>query len=369
MAKFFSEQEIRGLLVFVPLTAIGVGVLLLAQPKSDPEEARRVEQELQTAEQTARPEYEKCDSTARELHLRPFDPNTVTYEEMIEMGFQQKEALSLLRYRGYGKVFRMPEEVDECYGIDHPFYRQLKPYIRIGEAYALKPKFNSDRIQKERAARKLQQPQPFRLDTVSARYLQTITPLTEKQAEVFIHWRDKAHVRDMAGVRKCLVMNDSLAAALEPYIIFPEAEPRTMNGRINLNRADSIELRRVNGIGEITAGRIVRYRERLGGFVRVEQLIDVKGVKESNYEKIIEQIYCDSCEIRKIDINFANPKELEGHPYIGEQQLRKLVHLKSLKGGWNTVEEMIEQKIFTREEAAKLAPYLVFNHRDGSDAR
>ncbi len=367
MAKFFTEQEIRGLLVFVPLTAIGVGVLMLAQPKSDPEDARRVEQEMQTAEQTAKPADEQRDAAVRELKLRPFDPNTVTYEEMLEMGFRQKEALSLLRYRAGGKVFRIPEEVDECRGIEHPVYLQLKPYIRIGEAFALKPKFKPERTPKELPARKLQQPRPFRIDTVSARYLQAVTRLSEKQAEAFIHWRDKAHVHDMAGVRDSFVIDDSLAAALEPYIIFPEAEPRPVDERIDLNRADSVELLRVNGIGEKTAGRIVRYRERLGGFARAEQLSDIKGISKSNYEKIIEQIYCDSCEIRKIDINFVDPKTLEDHPYIGEQQLRKFAHERSLKGGWSTVEELIEQKIFTREEAARLAPYLVFGHRDGTD--
>ena len=363
MAKFFTEQEIRGLLVFVPLTAIGIGILMLAQPKSTPEEARRVEQELQAAEQPARPGYDQRDAAVRELKLRPFDPNTVTYEEMLEMGFLQKEALSLLRYRANGKVFRLPEEVDVCRGIEHPVYLQLKPYIRIGKEFAPKPKF--ERTPKKQAARELQQPQPFRIDTVSARYLQAITSLTEAQAETFIHWRDKADIQDMAGVRKSFAISDSLAAALEPYIIFPDTKPR----RINLNRADSVELLPVNGIGEKTAGEIVRYRERLGGFASVELLADVEGVTESNYEKIIEQIYCDSCEIRKIDINFVDPKMLEGHPYIGERQLRKLANKKSLKGGWSTVEELVEQKIFTREEAAKLAPYLVFGHRDGSDKR
>lgn len=322
MAKFFTEQEIRGLLVFVPLTAIAVGVLLLAQPKSTPEDARRVEQEMQAAEQTERPVYEKRDSVARELKLRPFDPNTVQYEELREMGLTKQEAAGLVNFRKSGKIFRTTEDVALCYYIDDSLYRQLKPYIRIGKAFELKPRFATDRTPKELPARKLQAPQPFRLDTVSARYLHAITPLTQKQAEAFIHWRDKAKIQDMAGVRKSFVMNDSLAAALEPYIIFPETKPRPVDERIDLNRADSTELLRVNGIGEKTAGRIVRYRERLGGFVRTEQLAEVKGVTESNYEKIIEQIYCDSCEIRKIDINFANPKTLEGHPYIGERQLR-----------------------------------------------
>ena len=54
-------------------------------------------------------------------------------------------------------------------------------------------------------------------------------------------------------------------------------------------------------IGEKTVVSIIGYRDRLGGFLRAEQLAEVPGVTERNYEKILKQIYCDSCEIRKID--------------------------------------------------------------------
>ena len=64
------------------------------------------------------------------------------------------------------------------------------------------------------------------------------------------------------------------------------------------------------------------------------------------------------------------PKELVAHPYINIRNgktLRKLLHERRLKGGWRTVEELIEDDIMTREEAARLAPYLVFNRNDGTD--
>ena len=109
----------------------------------------------------------------------------------------------------------------------------------------------------------------------------------------------------------------------------------------------------------------IRYRERLGGFVRAEQLAEVPGVRERNYEKILKQIYCDSCEIRKIDINFASPKVLGKHPYIAPQALRKLLKARQLKGGWSTAGELVEQNILTREEAARLAPYLQFGSDSG----
>ena len=361
--KIFSEQDIRGMLVFLPLAALGIAALMLVQPNRNPDEARRVEEQADTCEIAyARYRYEPAPSE-RTLHLRFFDPNEVTYEELLDMGFLQKEALSLLRFRANGKVFRMPEEVDECYGIDHAFYLQLRPYIRISERYAYQP----HRFPAERAASNKQTPEPFRIDTVSARYLQAVSPLTKRQAEAVIRWRDVSGFHDMEEFRACYVVDDSVAAVLEPYILFPEREPHPIERPIELNRADSAELRRVVGIGEKTVGAILDYRRRLGGFVRVEQLTEVAGITESNYEKIVQQISCDSCEIQKIDINFADPKAWIGHPYIRPEAIRKLTKKRRLKGGWSTAEELIEEHIFTKEEVERLAPYLVFRQKSGSD--
>ena len=361
--KIFSEQDIRGVLVFLPLAALGIAALMLVQPKSNPDEARRVEELADTCAFERYRYRDEVDPSERTLHLRPFDPNEVTYEELLDMGFLQKEALSLLRFRRTGKVFGMPEEVDACYGIDHAFYLQLEPYIRISERYAYKPhRFPSERVVPDRLA-----PEPFRIDTVSARYLQAVSPLTKRQAEAVIRWRDLSGFRDMEEFRACYVVDDSVAAVLEPYMIFPEQEPRPVEHPVELNRADSAELRRVVGIGEKTVGAILDYRRRLGGFVRVEQLTEVTGITESNYEKILKQISCDSCEIQKIDINFADPKAWVGHPYIRPEALRKLTKKRRLKGGWSTAEELIEEHIFTREEVERLAPYLVFRQKSGSD--
>ena len=77
----------------------------------------------------------------------------------------------------------------------------------------------------------------------------------------------------------------------------------------------------------------------------------------------MKQIYCDSFKIRKIDINFAAPNELGRHPYMAPRTLRKLLKARQLKGGWSTLEELVKDDILTREEAARLAPYLQFGVR------
>lgn len=133
---------------------------------------------------------------------------------------------------------------------------------------------------------------------------------------------------------------------------------------VELNGADSAELRSVSGIGEVLVVRIMEYRDRLGGFVRPEQLAEVRGMFEDNMQRICEQIRVDSCEIQKIDINFAPHKtlveRLGRHPYVTEVVLRKLLKNRQLKGGWSNIGEMVEQDILTSEDAERLSPYLLF---------
>ncbi len=349
MKPLFTDREVRAVAVFLPLALLAVAAGMLARPKSDPAIARQVEAQ---AEERTRP-----------LSPEPFDPNTVTYEQLRDMGLTPSEAAGLLRYRSYHKTFRIPEEVAACYAIGDSLYRQLAPYIRIGRRYAAAPPAGrSERI----VARPLK-PVAFRIDTVSARYLQAIGALSARQAKVFVNWRRTHPIYNMEELRKCYAISDSLAEALEPYILFEEEEPAEPLFPLALNTADSAALLQVRGIGPRTAGRIVRYRERLGGFVRAEQLAEVPGITESNYEKILQQIYCDSCAIRKIPINFATADELARHPYMAPPLLRKLLKKRQLKGGWSTAEEFYDEHLLKPDEARRLAPYLGFGFPGGSD--
>ncbi|WP_064975739.1 helix-hairpin-helix domain-containing protein [Alistipes provencensis] len=347
MAKLFSDREIRAIAVFLPLAGLLITALVLVRPSANPEAARRAEAVMEI----------RRDTTA----MRHFDPNTATFDELLELGLSKHEAVSLLKYRAAGKVFRIPEDLALCYGISDSLYRQLAPWVRIGRKYAIAPEeYRTGRILPEPMT-----PRPFRIDTVSVRYLRAIGALSKRQAEAFVRWRDLSGIYDMEELRDCYVVSDSVAAALEPYVIFPERKPHPIEEPVELNTADSAALRSVSGIGPKTVGAILTYRERLGGFLRAEQLAEVPGVTERNYEKILKQIYCDSCKIRKIDINFASPKVLGRHPYIAPQVLRKLLKARQLKGGWSTAEELIEENIMTRKEAARLVPYLQFGSVSG----
>lgn len=185
MAKLFSDREIRAIAVFLPLAGLLIIALMLVRPAADPEAARRAEAEMEEA------------LPADSVVMSHFDPNTASFDDLRRLGLTKHEAVSLLKYRAAGKVFRIPEDLTLCYGISDSLYRRLEPWVRIGRKYAIAPeKYRTGRILPEPLA-----PGPFRIDTVSARYLRAIGALSKRQAEAFIRWRDLSGIHDMEDLR------------------------------------------------------------------------------------------------------------------------------------------------------------------------
>ena len=54
-------------------------------------------------------------------------------------------------------------------------------------------------------------------------------------------------------------------------------------GVLNLNTATKEELMQIKGIGEITATKIVEYRDAIGGFTSLEQLMEIDGIGEKKF--------------------------------------------------------------------------------------
>ena len=59
----------------------------------------------------------------------------------------------------------------------------------------------------------------------------------------------------------------------------------TKAGKININIATKEELMTISGIGEVYATRIIEYREQIGYFTCLEELLEVKGIGEKRLEK------------------------------------------------------------------------------------
>lgn len=101
---------------------------------------------------------------------------------------------------------------------------------------------------------------------------------------------------------------------------------------LDLNQADSTALVALPQIGEVMASRIHRYRSRLGGFVSMEQLYEIRGMDTARFEAIKPYIILEANEITKIKVNHDEFKALLRHPYLEYEQVKAIVNHRERKG-------------------------------------
>lgn len=94
---------------------------------------------------------------------------------------------------------------------------------------------------------------------------------------------------------------------------------------IELNTATKIELTNLSGVGPSFADRIIVYRERLGGFVMKEQLLDVHGVGPAKYSKMQAWISVDSTLVQKLLLHDPDSAALKLHPYLDTTLVKELL--------------------------------------------
>lgn len=365
----FSKSERRGILYLLPLLiVVSLMVVFINRPKGDND----LIYNLKDADSMPRAKavaYFTPQEDSEHYELFRFDPNTVTYRQLLRLGMSKRAAAGFIKYRTAGKVFGVKEEFAACYGVSEQMYDRLEPYIIIGELHRTRPKrdgVQSDspqQLSQDSGRDSLFEFDPNLLDADGYRAL----GFSLRQAQALIKYREMiGGFRGEQEFEKCYMVSPERMSQLRTYMKFTEHKSDIQKpSAVELNAADSATLRSVRGIGAVTVGAIMEYRTRLGGFVSINQLSDINSVTERNFELIAKQIWVDSCIIQKIDVNFASPKQLNdrlaNHPYCGSVALRKLLKQRQLKGGWSSIRDMIEQKIVTPRQAEKLAPYLLFN--------
>lgn len=127
----------------------------------------------------------------------------------------------------------------------------------------------------------------------------------------------------------------------KPFMAAPEKKAIPI---LDINTADSVALTALPQIAEVMGSRIHRYRERLGGFVSLEQLFEIRGMDSARFEVIKPYITLENKEIRKINVNQDEFKALLRHPYLEYEQVKAIVNHRERKGwikGWKELEGLV----------------------------
>jgi competence protein ComEA len=189
------------------------------------------------------------------------------------------------------------------------------------------------------------------------------TGLQTRVIRNIIKYREKGgRFKTREDLKKIYGLDSNEYLRIEPYILIriDSADKMfTVKPPVSLNISDSADLAGIYGIGPVLSSRIIKYRKLLGGYVSVEQLLEVYGMTTENFKSIRDFLYVDSSLISHINLNEVSAEELSRHPYLNDYQVRSLIAYREIKGKFTNPDEIIRNGLLTDDIYKKIRPYLV----------
>ncbi len=179
--------------------------------------------------------------------------------------------------------------------------------------------------------------------------------------------------RDIA---KMYAVNEKVYAKLKDYIDLPDViekdksnweqspnerkEEYKRPSGLNINGMSEAEFRALPGIGDFYAKQLVAYRDKLGGYMAKEQLLEVYKMRPESAQDIAD-MFEYGLGIKKINVNNASFKQLLAHPYLGFDEVKAVVSYRDQHSGFQNLEEFKALHFFKNKDLTKLLPYLDLN--------
>ena len=233
---------------------------------------------------------------------KAFNPNTVSVACLLEMGLSEKIANNIKKYRNCGGKFYKKEDFKKIYGLSEKVYATLENYISI--------------------------PQKTK---------------TKKYQQYTLK----------AGVKESFVEKEYKKEYKKEIIVEPLS--------LGLNSADSTQLVQIKGIGPFYASTIIKHRDKLGGYIDVNQLLELYKMDTVKYERMKKYLFVDSISIARININTADFKTILRHPYIDYETTKFIVNKRRELGQYAALYQLKDPIAMPDHKYQKLLPYLAID--------
>jgi DNA uptake protein ComE-like DNA-binding protein len=215
------------------------------------------------------------------VRLFTFDPNSVSKDELLAMGFSSGLANRLVNYRSKGGQFRLKHDLLKLYGMDSAFYEMLVPYINLPEEYVkaeVRPT-DEDKLTttKRNAVR-------FDLNRADTTLLKTVYGIGSKLSARIVNFResmggivDKHQLYDIYGLDSAVVQRLDSASFIQP-----DFQVRSLN----INTATEVQLAAHPYISKRMATAIVTYRFQHGRYTSIDDLRKILLFDETQLERL-----------------------------------------------------------------------------------
>jgi len=302
---------------------------------------------------------------ARQLTPFFFDPNQLPDEEWLQLGLSEEQVAVIINFRNKGGRFYEKTDLKKIYSISPQDYSALEPFIEIKKSgYTENKAVYESKIPFE----------PFVFDPNNL-------PNVDYQ-KLGLNEGQIGNIKSyMAAGGKFLSKEDfkkiySISAddyeRLEAYISLPAKDslqkPVYARREVNLpmveiNSADTASLQNLKGVGVSFAGRIIKYRDLLGGFYRKEQLLEVFGMDTARYAGFAAQIEINTSLIKRKNLNTVEFKELLKHPYLEYYLVKSIFDYKNKNGNFGSLDDLRKVNLIYKELFDKISPYLFVENK------
>jgi DNA uptake protein ComE-like DNA-binding protein len=294
------------------------------------------------------------DENSLEKMLFAFDPNTISDAELEALNIPSKIKINLVRYRQKGGSFQRPEDFRKLYGMTDSLYNRLKPYIRLTQKPSFTAMGNSARVNRNFFE--------FDPNSVTEEQLYQLG-FNAFQTRNLLAFRNKGgRFHQKSDVLKIFGMDSVFYREIKGFILITPTQRQIMVEKvqpiIELNVTDSAELTTLPGIGPVFAGRIIHYRQVVGGFFSIDQLQEVYGMTPEKFLGLKSLVKTDPSLITPLRLNFADYSVLNRHPYISSKQAGNIISWRSAHGPFINMEILKENGIFDENAYNKVKPYL-----------
>ena len=209
-----------------------------------------------------------------ELHPFPFNPNTITEEEWLQIGLTDRQVRNIMNYKAKGGKFYSKNDLGKLYTISEEEFAQLEPFIVLPEVSRGTGSKSAYHKQEEKAGEKSKPAAKKTIPVVDLNTVDSITLLELPQigpytASRIVEFRDKlggfVNKEQLLAVKG---MDEARFAAIQPYINLGAVEIR----KVDINRTDFKTLVHHPYLSYEQVKLIFNQREKRGMIKNWEQL-------------------------------------------------------------------------------------------------
>ncbi|MBL7471605.1 helix-hairpin-helix domain-containing protein [Robertkochia sediminum] len=217
----------------------------------------------------------------------------------------------------------------------------------------------------DREARVVYKQRPFNPNYMSDQKGYGFGMTTEAIDRLFAFREKGGFVNTAKQFQEVTGIHDTLLAKMAPYFQFPRfagsSKKRIVaTPGVDINAASASDLEKVYGIGPVLAGRIVAYRERLGGFAVKGQLEEVYGLPQEVLPELWQKFHLDlPVSYEKLDINTADLKALSAIPYVSQSLASKILAYRSMHKRIDSLGELTKFHNLSEKDLGRIGLYLV----------